>query len=634
MTGKRQNDPDTPAEAATKQALPGGESAKTMPAAAGDRRVKQRAVPPPRATPHEAELAEAISLPVSPRTIDRFFHAALGRLTLGVSPAALMLAYVDWLFHLSMAPGKQIELNQKALRKAMRFAVYAARATVRAETPRCIEPLAHDHRFDAAGWHAAPFNLIAQSFLLTQQWWHNATTSVPGVSAHHQEVVAFVARQILDMMAPTNLPALNPEVIEATIRSGGVNLYQGAVHFWDDWERTIAERKRVGAEAFPVGVRVAVTPGKVVYRNKLIELIQYSPATETVHGEPVLFVPAWIMKYYILDLSPANSLVRYLVGSGHTVFMISWKNPRPEDRDLGLESYYYDGVMDALRAVSAIVPGRGIHAAGYCLGGTLLSIAAAALARDGDDRLASVTLFAAQTDFSEAGELMLFIDESQVAFLEDLMWDQGYLDTRQMSGAFQMLRSTDLVWSEMLRQYLLGERRPVSDLAAWNADGTRMPYRMHSEYLRKLFLRNDLAEGHYHVGDRPVTLGDIEVPLFCVGALSDHIAPWQSVYKIHLLTDTEVTFVLASGGHNAGIVSEPGHPRRSYQISVRREHDGYGDPETWRAATEVRTGSWWPEWERWLAARSSGPLPAPGMGAPEHDYPVLADAPGTYVLQD
>jgi polyhydroxyalkanoate synthase len=612
-----------------------GASSAEKHSAAVDRRSKPRGSALPQALREvpKAEIAEAISLPVSPRTIDRFFHAALGRLSLGISPAALMLAYVDWLFHLSMAPGKQAELAQKALRKAVRFAAYAARAAAHPQTPPCIQPLPQDTRFDAQAWQSPPYTFIAQAFLLSQQWWHNATTNVPGVSAHHQEVVAFIARQILDMVAPSNVPALNPEVVEATLKSGGANLADGAVRFWEDWERTIAGRRQEGAEAFRVGETVAVTPGKVVYRNKLIELIQYSPQTGDVFAEPVLIVPAWIMKYYILDLSPQNSLVRFLVELGHTVFMISWKNPRPEDRDLGLDSYYYDGVMDALRAVSAIVPERRIHAAGYCLGGTLLSIAAASLARDGEARLASLTLFAAQTDFSEAGELMLFIDESQVAFLEDLMWDQGYLDSRQMSGAFQMLRSNDLVWSRVLRQYLLGERPEMTDLMAWNADGTRMPCRMHSEYLRKLFLRNELAEGHYQVDDRPVTLRDIKAPIFAVGTLSDHIAPWQSVYKIHLLTDAEVTFVLTSGGHNAGIVSEPGHPRRSYRIASR-DGGGYLHPETWQASTAVQQGSWWPEWQAWLAARSSAGVPPPAMGAPARGYPVLADAPGLYVLQE
>jgi polyhydroxyalkanoate synthase len=298
-----------------------------------------------------------------------------------------------------------------------------------------------------------------------------------------------------------------------------------------------------------------------------------------------------------------------------------------------LDTYFYDGIMDSLRAVSTIVPNRSIHAVGYCLGGTLVSIAAAAMGRDGDTRLKSLTLFAAQTDFIDAGELMLFIDESQVAYLEDIMWDQGYLDSRQMSGAFQLLRSKDLIWSTLVRDYLLGQRREMTDLMAWNSDGTRMPFRMHSEYLRRLFLHNDLAEGRYLVDDRPVALRDIDVPIFCVGTESDHIAPWESVYKIHLLSDGDVTFALTSGGHNAGIVSEPGHPGRSYRIA-RRCDGGYVAPETWFATATVRDGSWWPEWEGWLAQHSTEQTSPPPLGCQEKGYPVLVKAPGTYVLAE
>jgi polyhydroxyalkanoate synthase len=289
--------------------------------------------------------------------------------------------------------------------------------------------------------------------------------------------------------------------------------------------------------------------------------------------------------------------------------------------------------MEALAAVAAICPGRKVHTAGYCLGGSMLAVAAAALARDGDERLATMTLFAAETDFHEPGELGLFIDETEVTFLEDLMWDQGFLDTRQMAAAFQLLRSNDLIWSRLIREYQLGQRQGMNDLMAWNADGTRLPYRMHSEYLRRLFLRNELAEGRYELGGRPITLQDIRAPIFAVGTIWDHVAPWRSVYKIHLLADTDVTFVLTSGGHNAGIVSEPGHPRRTYQIATHREGERYINPDAWQAAAPQREGSWWPAWQTWLIDHSSGALPAPSLGCPEKGFPALADAPGIYVLQ-
>jgi polyhydroxyalkanoate synthase len=408
-------------------------------------------------------------------TMDRFMHAWQGRFTNALSPGGLMLACFDWAIHLANAPGKRSILVEKAVRKSLRLALYAAAAARDPDYPPCIEPLPQDRRFLAPEWQQPPFNVIYQSFLLTQQWWHNATTGIRGVSASNENIVAFATRQVLDIVSPSNYLSTNPELLAQTFREGGQNLVRGFGNFLQDWERAIAGKPPLGTEHFQVGRNLATTPGSVVFRNELIELIQYAPTTPTVQAEPILIVPAWIMKYYILDLSPANSLVRHLVAQGFTVFMISWRNPGVEQRDRGMEDYHRLGVDSALDAISAICPARKVHGCGYCLGGTLLAMAAAAMARDGDDRLASMTLFAAQTDFTEAGELTLFTNESEIAYLEDTMWEQGYLDSRQMAGAFQLLRSNDLVWSRLVTQYLKGERPAMSDLMAWNADPTRMP---------------------------------------------------------------------------------------------------------------------------------------------------------------
>ena len=611
-----------------------GEAAPGAPRTTGEALVPARLLVCPR--PAQSEPCTAVE-EIEPDTaraemIDRLLHAWQARFTYSLSPAALMQPLADWAMHLANAPGKQTALAEKALRKLVRFGLYLTHAANDAETPPCIDPLPQDRRFAHEAWRQPPFCYIYQAFLLQQQWWHNATTGIRGVSAHNESVVAFAARQLLDLVAPSNFVLTNPEVLRQTLAEGGQNFARGTLHFLEDWERAIAGRKPVGTENFQVGREVAVTPGKVIYRNELMELVQYAPATTEVRPEPVLIVPAWIMKYYILDLSPENSLVRYLIEGGFTVFVISWRNPMAEQRDLDMDDYRRLGITAALDAIGVICDEAKVHACGYCLGGTLLAIAAATMAREDDNRLASVTLFAAQADFSEAGELTLFTSESQVAYLEDTMWEQGYLDGRQMSGAFQLLRSNDLVWSQMVRQYLKGERAPMSDLMAWNADATRLPYHMHSEYLRRLFLGNDLAEGRYLVDGRPVALSDVHWPIFAVGTDRDHVAPWRSVYKIHLLTDADVTFVLASGGHNAGIISAPHHNGRSYRLGHRVEEGRYVDPDTWVAATAEQEGSWWPAWTAWLAAHSGTPDPPPSLGAPERGYPPLLDAPGAYVL--
>ena len=554
---------------------------------------------------HTAPLTEAPEAEA-----DRVFHAALGRLTGGLSPAALAEAWTDWATHLAAAPSRSAELARK---------VADLPSTALARTASTAD----DVRFNAPEWRRWPFNVMAGGFLAAQDWWDTATAGLHGVAPAHARLVHFGARQWLDLMAPSNYLWTNPVALDRTVEERGANLQRGLRH----WQEDLAHLASGRAEADPdyrVGETVATTPGEVVFRNRLIELIRYTPVTPEVKAEPLLIVPAWIMKYYILDLSPANSMVGYLLSQGFEVYMISWKNPDAGDADLSMDDYVDLGIRAALDAIEDHLPGQKVHAAGYCLGGTLLSIAAAAMARDGQERLASITLMAAQTDFSEAGEITLFISEAQVAFLEDIMAEQGYLKADQMAGAFRMLRSNDLIWSRVVRHYLLGERTEMNDLMAWNADATRLPARMHSEYLRHLFLENALALGHYHVGGRQVALEDIDTPLFVIGTEADHVSPWRSVWKIGRLTQGPMRFLLTNSGHNAGILSEPGHRHRHYRTGEVTEHAL--SPDDWVAATPAREGSWWPEWAGWLDERSSG------QRRPAPQAPALGPAPGTYVL--
>jgi polyhydroxyalkanoate synthase len=579
-----------------------------------------------------------ISLPLpaasSPQahTLDHILHAAVAKFTGNLSPASLSLARHDWFVHLASSPEKILSLQKSLADKITQLAWYSMQALTGKELEPLIPSSPGDRRFKGNGWQQWPFNFLYQGFLLSEDWWKEATTDGRGASAHHLDVVSFTARQWLDAFSPSNGLLTNPDVVTTTINEGGANLWQGYLNWVDDQMRNAAGKSPAGTEAFKVGENVAITKGKVIFCNQLIELIQYEPTTSEVYAEPILIVPAWIMKYYILDLSPENSMVKYLVDKGHTVFMISWKNPDASDRNIGMEDYIHMGLEEALNVVKAIT-GERVHAVGYCIGGTLLSIMASVLSRNGDNTLKSMTLFATQTDFQEAGELLLFTDESQLAFLEDVMWQQGYLDKTQMAGAFELLSSNDLIWSHLANDYLQGKRRDMNDLMAWDADATRMPYRMHGEYLRHLFLKNDLAEGRYEVNGEPVALQDINIPIFCVGTVRDQVAPWKSVYKIHLLTDSEVTFVLTSGGHNAGIVSEPGHKGRTYQIATTLHEARYIPPGQWQHQTPVHEGSWWEAWQQWLIGQCEGKRKPPTiMGNKAKGYAPIGDAPGTYVF--
>jgi polyhydroxyalkanoate synthase len=591
----------------------------SVPAAAQPPAQLPAVVPPPQPPQH--------SHPHDP--LDRAALGALAKLSGGVSPHAFIEAWSDWAHHLARSPGRQMELAEHAQQNLLKVMALATRPG----SPPPFAPQPYDKRFADPGWQTFPFQLWQQGFLAVQDWWDHATDPLRGLRPEDADRTRFLARQTLDVLSPSNQPLLNPEIIAETMKTGGSNLTEGAAHFLEDLVKTLTNRHDPPPEGYRLGEDLACTPGQVVFRNDLMELIQYSPQTPQVQVRPILIVPAWIMKYYILDLSPGNSMVRYLVAQGHTVFMISWINPTSDHRELSLEDYRKRGVLAALDAVTTIVPDTRVHAVGYCLGGTILAIAAATLARDRDDRLASVTLMAAQVDFAEAGELLLFLDESQIAFLEDLMWEQGYLDRPQMARTFAAIRAEDLIWTRAVHRYFLGREDVPTDIGVWLADTTRMPARMHSEYLRGLFLENRLTAGRFAVEGRVIALKDLSVPLFVVGTETDHIAPWRSVYKTQLFTDSDLTFVLTKGGHNTGILSEPGHKGRHYRISHRPAGALYVGPDGWLAQSEPVPGSWWPDWVAWLATHGGGLAAPPAMGAPQHGLPALAAAPGRYVLQ-
>ena len=565
------------------------------------------------------------------QNLDRAMRAAAARLTGGVSPHAFIEAWSDWALHVSRAPGRQLELVERVQRNTAKLISQTMGVTPYAVPP--FAPKAYDHRFDHPAWQKPPFQMWQQGFLAIQDWWDYATDPLRGLRSEDAGRTRFMMRQMLDTVSPSNFPALNPEIIEETAKTGGKNLSEGAAHFLGDYLKTLAQVHEPAPEGYRIGEDLACTPGEVVFRNDIFELIQYAPQTEKVQAEPVLIIPAWIMKYYILDLSPQNSLVKYLVEQGFTVFMISWSNPTADQANLSLEDYRKRGVMAALDAINAIVPDRTVHAVGYCLGGTILAIAAATMARDDDERLATVTLMAAQVDFVEAGELLLFLDESQIAFLEDMMWDKGYLDRPQMARAFSAIRSEDLIYTRAVRRYFLGKDDVPNDMAVWFADTTRMPARMHSQYLRGLFLENRLTAGRFAVEGRVIALKDIDAPMFVIGTETDHIAPWKSVYKTKLFTDCDLTFVLTKGGHNGGILSEPGHAGRYFRISHRPAGGLYVGPDAWLAENAPKAGSWWLDWSQWLADKSSGTVDVPAMGAPGKGCTPITAAPGSYVHQ-
>jgi polyhydroxyalkanoate synthase len=493
-----------------------------------------------------------------------------------------------------------------------------------------IEPTQSDRRFKHEDWQQHfLFDYLKQSYLIAAKHLHSVLGNVEGLDEQTARKVDFYTRQYIDALSPTNFALTNPEVLRATLASGGENLVKGLNNLLHDLERGGGEQVRVrmtDENAFKLGENIAVTPGKVVFQNDLMQLIQYTPITKEVFRRPLLVIPPWINKYYILDLREKNSFMRWAVGEGHTVFVISWVNPDRKLAGMTFDDYLEDGALAALDAIERATGEREINAIGYCLGGTLLAAALGYLAAKKSDRIASTTFFASMIDFEEPGELEVFIDAKQVAALEKRMQERGYLEGSEMATTFNMLRSNDLIWSFVVNNYLLGRDPFPFDLLYWNSDSTRMPAAMHSYYLRNMYLKNLLRKpGGLTLAGVPIDLSKVKIPLYFASTIEDHIAPWRATYAGARLFPGTVRFVLGGSGHIAGIVNPPAANKYHYWTNPGLPED----PEQWLKGAEQHTGSWWTDWAGWIARQGGGKVPAriPGKGK----LKVIEDAPGSYV---
>jgi polyhydroxyalkanoate synthase subunit PhaC len=491
-----------------------------------------------------------------------------------------------------------------------------------------VAPAADDRRFRDQAWSDnAVFDFIKQSYLLTARYIQGVVKETGGLDTHTGRKVDFYTRQFVDAMAPSNYVMTNPEVLRATVESRGENLLNGLKNLLDDLERGKGGLaiSMTDMTAFKIGGNVATTPGKIVYQNDLIQLIQYAPTTATVHRRPLLIVPPWINKFYILDLRPANSFIKWAVGQGHTVFVISWVNPDQRLSGKSFEDYMNSGPLAALDAMAAATGEKEANIIGYCLGGTLLSATLAYMAAKRDRRVKSATFFVTMVDFAEAGDLSVFIDEEQIKSLEERMAKKGYLEARDMHTTFNMLRANDLIWSFVVNNYLLGKQPFPFDLLYWNADSTRMPAAMHSFYLRRMYQENLLSQpGGITLGGVKIDLRKVKTPSFILSTREDHIAPWRSTYVATQLYGGPVKFVLSASGHIAGVVSPPGS-KYGHWTNDRNPPS----PDDWLAGATQHDGSWWPMWEEWISQYTGGEMPArvPGDGK----LKPLEEAPGSYV---
>jgi polyhydroxyalkanoate synthase len=547
----------------------------------------------------------------------------------GPDPLNVGGAFLDLTARLMAEPQKLVQAQMQLWTDYVTLWQRTAQKLMGEPAEPVIAPERGDRRFRDSAWEDnALFDYIKQSYLLTARWMQSTVRSVEGLDDKTARKIDFYTRQFVDAMAPSNFAATNPEVLRATIESGGENLVKGLENMLDDLERGKGRLaiRMTDYDAFVVGKNVAVTPGKVVYENDLMQLIQYAPATEQVFRRPLLIIPPWINKFYILDLRPTNSFIRWLVEQGHTVFVISWVNPTERLAEKSFESYMLEGPLAALDAMEAATGEREANVVGYCIGGTLLACTLAYMTSKGDDRVKSALYLVALTDFAEPGELSVFIDEEQLQSMERRMEESGYLDGSQMATTFNMLRANDLIWSFVVNNYLLGKEPFPFDLLYWNADSTRMPRAMHSFYLRNMYQRNLLVQpGGVELAGVPIDLRTVRTPTYMLSTRDDHIAPWKATYAATQIYGGPVRFVLAASGHIAGVVNPPTQEKYGYWTNPKTPKT----PDAWLKAAEQHPGSWWPDYQRWVARHGGGKVPArvPGDGR----LPAIEDAPGRYV---
>ena len=496
-------------------------------------------------------------------------------------------------------------------------------------TDQVIEPARDDRRFRDPAWNDdAVFNVIKQSYLLTARWLAEVMNDVDGLDDKTRQKLDFYTRQFVDAMAPSNFVATNPEVLRATLETGGDNLLRGFNHLLADLDRGKGKLaiKMTDPEAFQVGKNLATTPGKVVFQNDLIQLIQYEPSTDKVYKAPLLIIPPWINKFYILDLQPKNSFIKYAVDQGHSVFVVSWVNPDTKHAEKSFEDYMLEGPLAAMDAIEQATGEADINAIGYCLGGTLLAATLAYMTAKKDKRIKAATFFTALTDFEDPGDLGVFIDEEQLASMDELMAEKGYLDGREMATTFNMLRANDLIWSFVVNNYLLGKEPFPFDLLYWNSDSTRMPHAMHSFYLREFYQNNKLAEpGGITLGGVPIDLRKVRIPVYMLSTKEDHIAPWTSTYAATQTFRGSTTFALAGSGHIAGVINPTSSEKYGFWLNEKLP----ADPKDWLETATHHEGSWWPNWSSWIGKKSGAKVKAriPGKGK----LKVIEDAPGSYV---